>query len=236
MNANKGVLVKRLALVLIMVALISPPVYAGDLQEGIDAARRGDYKTASEKLMPLAEKGDAEAQRNIGFMYYQGHGVAKNYDEAVNWYLKSARQGNAGAQTSLGTMYYQGHGVPKNYQEAIRWFRLAAKNNEPMAQAKLGMMLYGGQGVTQNFKEAARWAHLSAEQNDSSGQILLARLYMEGKGVTKNYIHSLKWFYLADMNGRKKVRPAIDVLLKELSKQHVSEAQTLVKEWLKIRK
>ena len=232
MNNNKGMLIKRLILVLVSLTLLLPSAYADEFQEGIYAGIRGDYKTALEKLMPLAEKGNAKAQRNIGFMYHQGHGVKKNYNEALKWYKKSAEQGNTKAQVSLGTMNQQGQGVSKNNKEAIKWFKLAAENGESMAQIKLGMMYYDGLGVAKNYKEAAKWFLRAAEQGDPAAQVFLGRLSMEGKGVTRNYIQALKWLTIAEENGNKIARKIKDLLLKKLPPEHVSEAQLLANEWI----
>ena len=40
-----------------------------------------------------AEKGDADAQNELGFAYANGEGVVKNEAEAVKWYRKAADQG-----------------------------------------------------------------------------------------------------------------------------------------------
>jgi len=186
--------------------------------------------------MPLAEKGNAEAQRNIGFMFYKGHGVTKNYGEALKWYMKSAKQGNSKAQVSLGAMYQLGQGIPKNNKEAIKWFKLAAENKEPIAQMKLGMMYYDGLGFEQNFKEADKWFLLAAEQGDPSAQVFLERLSLEGKGVTKNYIQALKWFLIAETNGNKLARKLKGLLLKKLPPEHISESQLLANEWISTHK
>ena len=53
-----------------------------------------------------AEKGDARAQVNLGFMYYNGEGVPMTRAEAVKWYRKAADQGYDMAQSKLGFMYY----------------------------------------------------------------------------------------------------------------------------------
>jgi len=42
-----------------------------------------------------AEKGDAQAQCNLGLCYEEGAGVAKDAAEAVKWYRKAADQGHA---------------------------------------------------------------------------------------------------------------------------------------------
>ena len=51
-----------------------------------------------------AEAGDADAQFNLGVMYYQGLGVEQDFKEVVKWYQKAADQGDVEAQYNLGVM------------------------------------------------------------------------------------------------------------------------------------
>ena len=46
-------------------------------------------------------KGLADAQHNLGYMYYNGCGVEKDVDEAVKWLNKAATQGHSGAKSAL---------------------------------------------------------------------------------------------------------------------------------------
>ncbi len=46
--------------------------FAG-FDEGLIAAKRGDFKTAFSVWHPLAEQGDSNAQFNLGLMYGKGH-------------------------------------------------------------------------------------------------------------------------------------------------------------------
>ena len=46
-------------------------------------------------LMERAQKGDAKAQFNLGYIYDIGQGVPRDYAEAVKWYRLAADQGNA---------------------------------------------------------------------------------------------------------------------------------------------
>lgn len=79
-------------------------------------------------LIILAEQGNFEAQNLLGDRYKEGIGVKKNYQEALNWYVKSAEQGFVPAQHNLGLIYTFGlGGVPRNYIEAYMWWNLAAK-------------------------------------------------------------------------------------------------------------
>jgi len=64
-----------------------------DYQAGLDAYNRSDYDTALKELRPLAEQGHAEAQYNLGYMYYKGQGVPQNYIQAYMWASLAAAQG-----------------------------------------------------------------------------------------------------------------------------------------------
>lgn len=119
-------------------------------------------KTASEsKLKPLAEQGDAGAQCRLGFMYYFGTGVPRDYMEAVKWFRLAAEQGDVDAQGTLGEMYYFGQGVTQNYTEALKWCRLAAEQGDAWAQCNLGAMYYKGEGVAQDYIEAHKWFNIA---------------------------------------------------------------------------
>ena len=49
---------------------------AGAFEDGVTAYERQDYATALGLFQPLADKGDASAQFNIGSMYAYGEGFA----------------------------------------------------------------------------------------------------------------------------------------------------------------
>ena len=76
-------------------------------------------------------QGQAEAQSNLGSMYYRGRGVPREFAEAVNWYGKAADQGWSRAQAVLGLMYSEGKGAPQDYVLAHKWLNLAASKLPP---------------------------------------------------------------------------------------------------------
>ena len=78
---------------------------ANDLQDGLYSHDAGEYDSAKQLLLPLAEQGNALAQLVIGSMYELGKGVQQDYSEAAKWYKLSAEQGNAGAQNLLGLFF-----------------------------------------------------------------------------------------------------------------------------------
>jgi TPR repeat protein len=95
-------------------------------QAGVEAYAKGDYATALGKFQPLAEKGNAQAQFDLGVMYRQGQGVAQSDAEAVAWWTKAAEQGHVEAQDNLGLRYARGQGVAQDWVQADKWFTLAA--------------------------------------------------------------------------------------------------------------
>ena len=107
--------------------LFSGSVYGDDLQDGLDAYERKDYKEAHKLLLPFAEQGDATAQKNLGYIFL---GVdspqKKDLKEALKWTRLAAEQGQAAAQNNLGSMYKFGKGVPQDYKEAVKWYTKAA--------------------------------------------------------------------------------------------------------------
>ena len=87
-----------------------------------------------------AEAGGAEAQHNLGVMYYRGEGAEKDFKEAVKWSLKAADQGHAKAQNNLGVMYANGQGVEQNYVTAYAWWEIASTIGHQNAKKGLSQL------------------------------------------------------------------------------------------------
>jgi hypothetical protein len=99
---------------------------AADLKAAEAALIAGDNAKVLALVKPLAEKGNAEAQRNMGVLYLRGRGVNRDTGAAIEWFRKSADQGFGPAQYQLGLLHYTGEGVEKNVAEAGKLFELAA--------------------------------------------------------------------------------------------------------------
>ena len=133
---------------IILLLFLSSGYAQADLESAETAYLAGNYETAFKEYLPLAEKGNALAQYNLGFMYGEGLGVTQDYAEALKWYHKAVAQGFAGAQTNLGFMYGEGLGVTQDDTEALKWYRKAAEQDNAEALNNLGLMYAKGEGVT----------------------------------------------------------------------------------------
>lgn len=60
-----------------------------------------NYTQAFKDLKPLAERGNADAQYAVGYMYYYGKGTPKDMKLALQWMNKAAQQGQPLAQQAL---------------------------------------------------------------------------------------------------------------------------------------
>ena len=83
-----------------------------------------------------ADKGNANAEGNLGYVYENGWGVSQDYAEAAKWYRKAADQGIADAQANLGAMYELGNGVLQDYVLAYMWLNLAAAKRAEFASIR----------------------------------------------------------------------------------------------------
>jgi uncharacterized protein len=138
------------------------PLAAGPLEDGLAAYEREDYATAIQVLRPLADRGNADAQARLGWMYHYGEGVPQDDAAAASWYRKAANQGDADAQSTLGFLYEYGKGVPQDDAAAASWYRKAANQGSARAQIDLGYMYDHGQGVPQDYVAAHMWFSLAA--------------------------------------------------------------------------
>ncbi len=215
----------------LLLFLSSPSIAViDDYQGAVDAYSREDYKTAYELMLPLAEKGFAKAQYNLGLMYGKGKGVNRDYKEAVRWYLRAAEKGYSKAQTNLGWMYEKGKGVPRDDQKAAKWYQLASDQGVAKAQEKLILLsqkniksksqddpkglidhslninaksVQGGVGAfnKKDYKAAYKFMLPLAEQGVAKAQYNLGLMYGRGKGIVKDDSKAVKWWKLAADQG-----------------------------------
>src|SRR5437660_325317 len=85
--------------------------WAGAAEDAAAAYSKKDYSRALELWRPLAEEGNAEAQRGLGILYDNGLGIARDPQQAVDSFRKAAAQGDAEAEYRLGQKLVQGSNV-----------------------------------------------------------------------------------------------------------------------------
>lgn len=203
------------------------PVHAGALEDATAAIFRDEYATALRLLRPIAEKGDAAAQYELGLMFETGVGVPEDSKEAARWYLLAAPQGYASAQHNLAGMYANGQGVNQDFNEAVKWYRLAAQQGYLSAQLMLGTMYSTGIGGAKDFAEAAKWYRLAAAQGVAGAQSTLGQMYFNGEGVRQDLVLGQMWSILAAAQGNDSAAHTRDIFSKKMTRLQLAKAKLL---------
>jgi TonB family protein len=118
-----------------MAIFLSDFAYADPFQDGLAAARKGDFAAARNLWLPLAELGHPDAQVNLAMLYAEGKGVPPDKPTAVWWNNVASRRNFWPAQSALGYMYATGSGVPESRIKALTWYLLAT--SAPGQQAEV---------------------------------------------------------------------------------------------------
>ena len=218
----------------------------GDLDQSLADAD----KHRNEVVRKAVFLGDADAQSNLGDIYYYGWGVPQDYAQAAKWYRKAADQGHVMALATVGYMHTEdfnehreGSGILQDEVEAAIWYRRAAEAGDAHCQFDLGRQYYYGKHVTQDYEEAAEWFRKAADQGDDRAQYRLGVMYEKGWGVLQDYVMAYMLYNLAsagrprtkqmfiwnksDSAGKKRDRVA-----KKMTREQVAEAQKWAREWM----
>ena len=129
-----------------LLVFVASPLSAQSVKAGIDAWQRSDYSGAVTIWRPLAEKGDADAEFNLGQAYRLGRGVPTNLSAAKTWFERAANQGHVDAETTLGLLLFQNG----EQADGLKWLKKAADQGEPRALLVYGTALVNGDSVTQD--------------------------------------------------------------------------------------
>ena len=178
---------------------------------GQDGMQQSDEK-AFECFKEAAERGNAQAQLNLGVMYENGRGVEQSDEQAVECFKEAAEGGNAQAQLNLGVMYFNGRGVEQNYEKAVECFKKAAERGNAQAQCNLGVMYENGRGVEQSDEQAVECFKEAAEGGNAQAQLNLGVMYFNGRGVEQNYEKAVECFKEAAERGNAQAQLNLDAM------------------------
>jgi TPR repeat protein len=144
------------------------------------AARARHAEGRHDLSLPLftrsADAGYPLAISSLGWMYFNGEGVAQDKQKGIAYDLKAADAGDADAQYTLGVIYETGDGVAADASEAARFYRMAADQGYTDAQYDLGRIYSGGAGLPADKEKAAHWFRKAADQDDARAAEALKEL------------------------------------------------------------
>ena len=169
---------------------------------GMRAYNSGDFATAWRLLREAADRGDAEAQANLGYMYARGQGVATDQHAAFHLYALSAEQGDSEGMNALGYKYQFGTGIAKDIGRAIDWYCRAVEYGNPRAMNNLAIMLDAGRELPRDEAEARSLWQQSAALGHNNAMYNLARSYLSGPQAERDTRQGTMWLLRAAQNGQ----------------------------------
>jgi TPR repeat protein len=161
-----------------------------DFQAGKLAYERGDYAAALELWIPVAERGDRQAQRQLGELYRDGKGTPADKIQSLRWYRLASAQGDTKASFEVVHLCtpdeFFTYDLPdacrqvaegdSEYRRIYGEIRTLAERGDAEAQFMLSMIMQtilshdeyrdkdNGSKLTPKGREAHKWLHDAAKQ------------------------------------------------------------------------
>lgn len=164
------------------------------IQEGAD-------DQVFEFLVMRAQQGDAEAQANVGRMFYWGQGgVQRNIVDAFDYQHAAAMQNHPDALFDTGIMMLKGHGTTKNTTKARVLLERAAKAGHKGAPGTLGFLELN---ENKNVTGAVHYFNQSHQLGDTDATHNLAIIQSFYKPFHPDPLYAHKMFKIAAERGHK---------------------------------
>lgn len=129
---------------------------------GVALYDANDFSGAYAIWLPLAQRDDLAAQRNVAHLLRHGKGTSQDLPRALYFYERASEGGLVPAAVNAGVMHLRGEGTRADPETALRFLTVGVKSKHPVALYEVSLMLAQGLGITQNPKKARDYLTLSA--------------------------------------------------------------------------
>jgi TPR repeat protein/serine/threonine protein kinase len=132
---------------------------------------------------------------NLGQMYANGRGVAKDEARAVETYNIACEKGHLQSCASLGFLLRTTRAVPKDDARAVSVFRRACDGGNQTGCNGLGLSYdTGSGGLDRDEGRAATLFKQACDAGEAPGCTNLGSQYMRGRGVERDDAHAVRLF------------------------------------------
>jgi hypothetical protein len=214
-------------------AAVIPPA-TPSVSGGVQAAKNRNFAMARANFQPLAESGNADAERELARLLMQDCTGMQDKDAGVTWLSKAADGGDVAAEAELGNAYMTGDGVAEDDNKAIPLLTKAAAAGSPAAQTNLGFMYLNGRGVTLDRYQGMVWSVKGGEQGAPAALMNIAAAYNNGVALPHDMDKAA--FYLAAAmqraSGIQKIRFAQNTTItRQMSPDDLKRANDKAQKW-----
>ena len=147
------------------------------------AFQRGEYLTAFQIALPLAEKGNAPAQTLIAELYEKGLGIAKDTKQSAKWYEIAAKSGNREAQFSYALKLLEGKDVERDKEQGVEMLRQAAEAGHHIAMFNYANQIVANRPTSAGYRKAVPFYEKAAENRVADAYYALSIIYKEGRAT-----------------------------------------------------
>ncbi|MDN7592223.1 tetratricopeptide repeat protein [Burkholderia seminalis] len=148
-------------------------------------------------LESAASDGSTLAKRTLGYLYYDGVALPRNYAVAHAWFASAARDGDTASMNQLGGMSADGAGQPIDDVAAYRYFVTAAEGGSAAGATNAGKFALAGRGVPRDPAVAVAWLARAAASGEPNAQFLLGLILVRGDGVPRDVGQGTAWLRAA---------------------------------------
>ena len=217
-------------------APVGPAAANPTTTDGMAAFRNRNYPLAYANLWPLADKGNVEAQRDVGIVLRISCGRGNDKSSAVAWLKKAIDSSDAQSAAVLGDMYEFGDGVAKDDAQAFKLLSIGAAGGILPAEADLGELYLSGRGVAQDRYQGIVWSVKAAEKGAPVALIHIGREYANGEALPKDAdkaaLYVIVGFERLPPGRKAEFQQALDRVTSQLPKNQIEKIQLDAKKWV----
>jgi len=135
----------------------------------------------------MAERGVAESQYNLGFMYETGAGAEQNLSDAMHWYSKASAQNYQAASDRLVYLQIKTKGMKNEHAHWLSRLKNSAQSNDKDALFLLGQMYAEGTGVNKSLTLSLELLRKAARKNIPATEPHIIRIEAELAALQQKY-------------------------------------------------
>lgn len=172
-----------------------------------------NYYMAAECYKQAADMRNAEGMYNLALFMINGHGVSKDYPQALKLLLEISKfdafdkhnapvVGVKEAEHCIALGYHEGSIAEKSIELAVLWYEKAISHRSGMSANNLALMYMNGDGVVKNLKQAEQLFLCALNYGDPNAMDNLVSLYLASGNINK----AEKWNEKSKKQGSKLAR------------------------------
>ena len=150
---------------------------------------RGEYEKALAAYLHLAERGDVDGQRVVGFMYNSGTGTAKDLEKAKHWLKLAADRDDAPSQYSLGVIHWKA----RQDDLAFELFEKSSSQGYGPGIYRLAICYSLGRGASKNEDKTLALLEEACRKENIRARVEYSKRLMKGR---KGLINIFRGMYL----------------------------------------